>query len=401
MAVGGTYYTAATGESFRARRTPIPHADRMDASPTPAAPTEPRHRVLLVDDQPLVGKAVSEMLAGHDDITFRYCRDADRAIEEAAAFRPTVILQDLVMPGIDGLEMVRRFRESAETGMVPVVVLSAREDPAVKASLLGSGAGDYLVKLPDPVELVARIRLHSEGHARLLERNAAFAALESSNAELAREREKSERLLHMILPARIAERLKAGAGTIADLHPAVTVLFADICGFTEFSAQVGPREVVEQLDAIFGGFDRIAARHGVEKIKTIGDAWMAVAGLSPPRADHAEVMADMAIELGAAFEEIARERHLPIQLRIGMHSGPVVAGVIGHERFSYDLWGDSVNMASRMESHGEPGRIHVSEEARKLLEDRFDFDDRGTVAIKGKGSVRTAFLRGRVKKGTT
>ena len=185
-----------------------------------------RHRVLLVDDQPMIGEAVRRLVADEPDIAFEFCRDADAALAATAAFAPTVILQDLVMPGVDGLDMVRRLRALPTTADVPVIMLSAREEPIVKAQLLEAGASDYLVKLPDRVELVARIRVHSEGYRRLLERNAAFEALALSHAELKREREKAERLLLNILPEKIAARLKDGEATIAESFPSVTVLFA-------------------------------------------------------------------------------------------------------------------------------------------------------------------------------
>ena len=154
-----------------------------------------RHRVLLIYDQPMIGEAVRRLIAGESDIAFEFCRDADAALDAANRFLPTVILQDLVMPGIEGLDMVRRFRSVSATANVPVIVLSAKEEPAVKAEMLTNGASDYLVKLPDRVELLARLRVHSEGFARLLERNAAFQALETSLADLEREKERSEKLL--------------------------------------------------------------------------------------------------------------------------------------------------------------------------------------------------------------
>ena len=354
-----------------------------------------RHRVLLVDDQAMIGAAVQRLVADEPDIAFEFRRDAESALAATATFAPTVILQDLVMPGIDGLDMVRRFRSMPATADVPVIMLSAREEPVVKARLLDAGASDYLVKLPDRVELVARIRVHSEGYLRLLERNAAFAALEKSLAELELEREKSERLLLNVLPEAIAHRLKEGEATIADACPAATVLFADLSGFTEYSGRVDARQLVGLLDEIFSTFDRLAAAMGVEKIKTIGDAYMAVAGVPVPRTDHADTMALMALGMLDAFRDLVQARGLALELRIGIHSGPVVAGVIGRHKFSYDLWGDTVNTASRMESHGEPSRIHVSPTTRELLGDRFRFADRGEISVKGKGPMHTSFLLGR------
>lgn len=348
----------------------------------------PKHRVLLVDDQAMIGAAVRRLLRDEPDIAYESCRDAETALALAETFRPTVILQDLVMPGVDGLDVVRRFRGLPATAAIPVIMLSARDEPVVKAELLGAGANDYLVKLPDSIELIARIRVHSEGYLRLLERNAAFAELE-------REREKSERLLRNILPEKIARRLKDADATIAESFPAVTVLFADLCGFTEFSQRIDAQRLVGLLDEIFSAFDRLALGLGVEKIKTIGDAYMAVAGLPEPRDDHAAAIAEMALGMLDVFRDLTEARGLALQVRIGVHSGPVVAGVIGRHKFSYDLWGDTVNLASRMEAHGEPARIHVSAATRGLLGDRYRFADRGAVPIKGKGTMPTFFLLGR------
>jgi class 3 adenylate cyclase len=375
-----------------------PFAETMgdpSAQPSPADSAAVTHRVLLVDDQAMIGQAVRRLLEGQPEIAFEFCQRSTDALAAVEAFQPTVILQDLVMPGIDGLDMVRQFRGLRATADVPVIMLSAQDEPIVKAKLLTAGANDYLVKLPDQVELIARIRVHSEAYRRLLERNAAFAALERSLAELQQEREKSEKLLRNILPEKIADRLKNGESSIADSFHSVTVLFADLSGFTEFSQHCDARHLVDLLDEIFSAFDHLANTHGVEKIKTIGDAYMAVAGLPVPRDDHADAVAGMALGMLEAFRDVMTRRGLSLAVRIGIHSGPVVAGVIGRHKFSYDLWGDTVNLASRMESHGAPWRIHVSEPTRSLLGDRFRFADRGHVTMKGKGDVRTFFLLGR------
>jgi adenylate cyclase len=353
------------------------------------------HRVLLVDDQPMIGEAVRRLLADQADITFAFCKDAAKALSTAEEFQPTVILQDLVMPDIDGLDLVSQFRSHPSTEKIPVIMLSANEEAATKAQLLEAGANDYLIKLPHQIELIARIRVHSEAYKRLLERDAAFGALERSLADLTREREKSERLLRNILPDTIAERLKNNVSTIAETYSSVSVLFADLCGFTTFSERVDASQLVDLLDDIFSAFDHLANAYGVEKIKTIGDAYMAVAGLPEARDDHAEAVAGMALGMLEAFRGVMRNRGLSMEVRIGIHSGPVVAGVIGKHKFSYDLWGDTVNTASRMESHGEPSRVHVSQGTYTLLQDRYRFTDRGKMNVKGKGMQQTYFLLGR------
>ncbi len=203
------------------------------------------------------------------------------------------------------------------------------------------------------------------------------------------ERERSERLLLNILPAPIAERLKASEDAIAEHSDGVTVLFADIVGFTPLSASKTPQALVELLNRIFSEFDALADAHGLEKIKTIGDAYMAVAGLPNPRVDHAPRAARMAVAMLDATARVAAETGENLALRIGLHSGPVVAGVIGRRKFTYDLWGDTVNTASRMESHGVPGSIHCTEATATLLQEAFQLQARGAMEIKGKGEMHT------------
>jgi adenylate cyclase len=203
------------------------------------------------------------------------------------------------------------------------------------------------------------------------------------------ERERSERLLLNVLPQPIAERLKAGESLIADGSPEVGVLFADIAGFTPLSATMAPEDIVRLLNEVFTIFDGLAADHGLEKIKTIGDAYMVASGLLGGGPDHVQRLAEMALGMQRAVGSMGA-----IQVRIGIDVGPVVAGVIGTNKFIYDLWGDTVNTASRMESHGVPGAIHVTERAQMHLASTFEFEDRGIVEVKGKGPMRTYLLLG-------
>jgi class 3 adenylate cyclase len=216
-----------------------------------------------------------------------------------------------------------------------------------------------------------------------------------SRRALALEQERSERLLLNVLPAPIAARLKAGEEVIADAFPEVTVLFADLVDFTRRSRRIGPAQVVQALNELFSAFDRLAQRHGLEKIKTIGDAYMVAGGLPQPRPDHAQAVAEMAL---AIREEVARRTDpsgQPLQVRIGIDTGPVEAGVIGTTKFSYDLWGDTVNTASRMESHGIPGCIQVTSRTYQRLRDSYRFERRGPIPVRGMGEMVTYFLVGR------
>jgi class 3 adenylate cyclase len=213
-------------------------------------------------------------------------------------------------------------------------------------------------------------------------------ALRARDAALA----SSERLLLNILPRSIAERLKREEGLIATAHADVTVLFADIVDFTPFVERTEPARVVAVLDEIFSAFDRLAQHHGLEKIKTIGDAYMVAAGLPEPRSDHAEAMAEMALEMQADLERLGESLGLDLAIRVGLDTGSVIAGVIGRHKFIYDLWGDTVNTASRMESSGLPGRIQVTAATYERLRTRYRFEERGEIDIKGKGRMATYLL---------
>ena len=197
-----------------------------------------------------------------------------------------------------------------------------------------------------------------------------------------------------MLPESIADRLKKTPGIIADSFPEATVLFADVVGFTTLAAEMSAPDLVSLLNKVFSRFDAIAAEHGAEKIKTIGDAYMVVAGVPAPRTDHVEIVADVALAMRAAILEVSAGTNVPMALRLGMHTGPVVAGVIGTHKFLYDLWGDTVNTASRMESHGVVGEIQVTEAVQQRLEGAYRFEDRGVSSIKGKGEMRTFLLLG-------
>jgi len=213
-------------------------------------------------------------------------------------------------------------------------------------------------------------------------------------AALRLEQNKAEDLLLNILPRSIADKLKADTATIADQIEAASILFADVVDFTPLSERLQPAEVVGMLDRLFTYFDLLAERHGLEKIKTIGDCYMVAAGVPTPRLDHARAMALMALDMREAMRSKDGVGQLGLELRIGINSGPVVAGVIGRKRFLYDLWGDAVNMASRMESQGTRGQIQVTRETYELLKDEFELESRGMVAIKGKGDVETWYLVG-------
>jgi guanylate cyclase len=207
--------------------------------------------------------------------------------------------------------------------------------------------------------------------------------------------DRAENLLLNVLPRSIADRLKADSQTIADQFSSASILFADVVDFTPFSERLAPGEVVGVLDHLFSHFDNLAERYGLEKIKTIGDCYMVAAGVPIPRPDHAQALVLMAIDMLDAMRSSDDVGHLGLEIRIGINSGPVVAGVIGRKRFLYDLWGDAVNTASRMESHGTSGRIQITRATYDLIADEFECEPRGTISVKGKGEMEVWHILGR------
>ncbi|HWE84695.1 MAG TPA: adenylate/guanylate cyclase domain-containing protein [Terracidiphilus sp.] len=361
-------------------------------------------RVLLVDDQRIVGETVRRMLAGHTpEIEFRLCLDPTAALAMATEFGPTVILQDLVMPGVNGIDLVRAFRANEATQRVPIIVLSSKEEAATKAESFAAGANDYIVKLPDKLELLARIQHHSDSFVHRLERDEAYKLLLHQQemlsqllAKVSEEKQKSENLLLNILPEAVASELKEAGVVRAMRFELAGVLFADFCDFTAISHTMSAHELVSELNECFSGFDRIARAHGVEKLKTIGDGYLCVAGVPQSRPGSLVSLAHTALEIR---DQIAARRKEKMSggapywdVRIGIHCGPLVAGVVGLHKFAYDVWGDTVNLASRLESSGAPGRVNISDEFRAHLPEGAVCEPRGLVAVKGKGQVEMFFL---------
>jgi len=260
-------------------------------------------------------------------------------------------------------------------------------DRSARANLSGSGEIASFGRTFDA--MVDAVETH------LAEVEATTHALESQARTLEAEQHRSEKLLLNVLPAAIADRLKDGEDTIAESYPEVTVLFSDIVGFTSMSERIGAKQVVDMLNEVFGLLDELALKHGLEKIKTIGDCYMVVAGIPDRSPTHAQQIASFALDMQETLGAYAVRSGRPFAMRTGIHTGTVVAGIVGTSKFAYDLWGDVVNIASRMESSGEPGRIQVSDAVRIRLADDYEFEPRGDVEIKGKGMMHTWYLTGR------
>jgi class 3 adenylate cyclase len=351
-----------------------------------AAPVGPdvRGRILVVDDnasnRDLLGRQLSR--AGH---IVTEAEGGHAALSRLANAAFDLILLDMMMPDISGYEVLSRLKAQPATSEIPVIMISALDDLDSVMRCIEAGAVDYLLKPFEPTLLRARIGSSVEN--KLL-RDREKVMVE----ELRREKARSEDLLLSILPRSIVDRINAGETMIADHVDDVSILFADIVGFTQMASRQTASDLVQFLNSIFTAFDGLSARFGAEKIKTIGDAYMVAFGLPDPRPDHAEAAA---LQARAMLDEIDRfhtDGGAKIGLRIGIHSGPAVAGVIGQRKFSFDVWGNTVNIASRMESLSELGKIHVSETVAHTLANRFSFTDRGLIEVKGAGLMRTFFL---------
>jgi adenylate cyclase len=353
----------------------------------PDARPEETGRILVVDDNASNRDLLFRRLSRDGHIVAR-AESGQRALEILAVEEFDLVLLDLMMPDLNGFQVLGRLKADERLHAVPVIMISSLQETDSVIRCIEAGAEDYLTKPFNPVLLRARIsaclerkRWH-ERERRYLER-----------IEL--ERDKYEALLRNILPGQIVTRLNDGEVVIADRVEEATILFADLVGFTEIASRLSPARLVDHLNRIFSEFDGLCQKMRIEKIKTIGDAYMAAAGLPQARPGQTAAMAEFAFAMLATLERINRTLETPFQIRIGMHTGPVIAGVIGVNKFIYDVWGDTVNLASRLEAHGLPGRIHISEATRRALAAEYESEPRGLINVKGMGKVATAFLGGR------
>ncbi len=342
--------------------------------------------ILVVDDNQTNRDLLERRLGreGHRVLTAESGRAALAALENETV---DLILLDLIMPDMNGFQFLEHINAEPRFHDIPVIVTSALDDMDSIVRCIEAGADDFLSKPFSPVLLKARINACLE---RKYLRDRERVALD----ELKAEKEKSEALLLNVLPRKIVDRLNTGEAEIADRFDSVTVVFADLVSFMDLSSQVSPARLVDLLNRLFSGFDAVCRDYGVEKIKTIGDAYMAVSGLPESRADHASAAAGLALDLVAAVDRVDAWSGVPLKVRVGVHSGPVVAGIIGTHKFAYDVWGDTVNLASRLEQSGVPNRVHVSARTAALLQGEYELEHRGRTRFKG-GESDTFFLVGR------
>jgi class 3 adenylate cyclase len=331
---------------------------------------EEKNRTLLRDPLESRGYEVEEAENGND------------ALQKIASRQPDVILLDLMMPRMDGFEVCRILRRNARTAHIPILMITALTQRGDRLLGIQAGANDFLNKPIDLQDVILRVG------------NAVYAKRLYDDLQL--EREKSERLLLNILPRPVADRMRNGETNIADSHPDVTVLVADLVGFTSLSAHIEPAQVVLLLNEIFSAFDVLVENHGLEKIKTVGDAYMVAGGISNLQTGHVEACAELALDLRHEMEWFNQQNDTSIRLRIGISTGPVVSGVIGRQKFAYDIWGETVNLACRMESTAKAGRIQIAESTYQRLKEKYEFKKVQPAGAGGQRNLPAYWLGNRI-----
>ncbi len=335
-------------------------------------------RVLVVDDIDSNRQLLARRLRmdGHEVVL---AASGAEALECLSGQAIDLILLDILMPDMNGIELLARIKGRSDVGRVPVIMVSGLTDMEAVIRCIEAGADDYLTKPINTVLLRARM-------AACLEKKRWADREQRYLQRIELERDRADALLHAILPGQVVTRLNNGEDVIADRFESVTIVFADLVDFTPTAAQTSAIKLVQRLDEIFRAFDTLAEEHGVEKIKTIGDAYMAAAGVPVHSEDHADRAVALGLSMLTTLERVD-QHEVPFKIRIGIHTGPIIAGLIGRHRFVYDVWGETVNIASRLEASGLPGRIQFSDATRRALTRSWPITKRGRIDLKGVGSM--------------
>jgi len=356
---------------------------------------------MVVDDSEANTRILDEYLTecGFKVITVD---DGRKALELATSAAPNLILLDVVMPHVDGFETCRQLKANEATREIPVIFTTSLSRTTEKVKGFRVGAVDYITKPYQLDEVLARVgahltivKLQKSLQIQNKKLQQEINDRKRIERELRRSQQQSEQLLLNVLPRGIIARLKKNPGTIAHHYEDATVLFADIVDFSQLTVDISPTQLINLLNNIFSTFDELVEHHQLEKIKTIGDEYLVVGGVPNPLPRHVEAMAEMALDMQQAITQFRDPEGRPITIRVGINTGPVVAGIIGRKKFSYDLWGSTVNIASRMASSGISGRTQVTPATYERLRDYYHLSQRGVIDVKGMGEMTTYFLDGR------
>lgn len=333
-----------------------------------------RKLILIVDDTPTNVSIVSGVLK--DQYRTKVATNGEKALAIAnGPEKPDLILLDVMMPGMDGYEVCRRLKTAPETVEIPIIFLTAKTDTGDEEKGFEVGAVDYIHKPFSPPIVLARVKTQ--------------LALQDALSEAQDARAQADQLLHALLPKKAADEIKNYGTVIPRRYENVAVLFCDVTNFTAYCDEHEPEDVISRLDALFVIFERVTAKHGLEKIKTIGDGFMAAAGLLHEMNDPLGA----AVRCGLEMASTLIDAHLGWEVRVGVHAGPVVAGVVGQERYQFDIWGDTVNVAARMVGMGVPGSVAATEEIWQQLRSAFHGEALGELEVKGKGTISIFGIR--------
>ncbi|XOV93315.1 MAG: adenylate/guanylate cyclase domain-containing protein [Bacteroidota bacterium] len=338
--------------------------------------------ILMVDDTPDNIRILNELLSGFNR---KVATNGEKALKIATSGSlPDLILLDINMPGMSGLEVCEKLKADPATSDIPIIFLTAQSDKETTIQGFKLGANDYITKPFDADELLVRVRTQLK--------------LKIQRNIIEFEKEKSENLLLNILPEEIASELKEKGTVSPQYFQSATVLFADIVGFTKFSKGMAPDQMIGELNLIFHGIDEIVTRHNLEKIKMIGDGYLAVGGVPVKNDTHPKDAVMAGLEMIKYVSNLSKNNKLSNdwKLRIGINTGDLVAGVIGNKKFAFDIWGETVNKASRMESAADSGTVNISEATYKLVKDEFDCKSRGKVPVKNMGELEMFLVKGKL-----
>lgn len=343
--------------------------------------------ILVVEDSPINQRQLQSLLTkqGYHVTVANHGKEALAKLE---FLRPDLILLDVIMPEMDGLALCHLLKADAATREIPVIFISSLDHTADKLSGFAAGGVDYITKPFHPAEVMARISTHL--HLRLLQRQ-----LAENNRQLAEEKRKSEALLLNVLPAQVAQELMERGSCSPQHFAEVSVGFVDIVHFTHIAALLPPELLISELNTLFTAFDHIVEGYHCERMKTIGDAYLFVAGIPEPRVDHRRLAAQVSLEMLDYLKGRNQKASQQWQVRIGLHCGPVVGGIVGTRKYLYDIFGDTVNIAARLQELSRPMCINVSDAFRQGVEAEFVFSCPLEVEMKGKGLQATCFLDGR------
>ncbi len=341
-------------------------------------------RILVIDDVASNRELLQRRLSrdGHQTVL---AASGAQALERLREDTFDLVLSDILMPDINGIELLSRIKIHQDWRRIPVLMISGLQDTEAVIRCIEAGADDYLVKPLNPVLLRARVNACLE-KKRWADREQRYLR------RIEVEKERNDALLHAVLPGQVVARLNQGEDVIADWFQSASILFADLVGFTPVAAQMAPAQLVQRLEQIFSAFDGLAKIHHVEKIKTIGDAYMAAAGVPEASGDHADRVVGLACAMVETLQQVD-PHDVPFRIRVGIHTGPVIAGLLGRHRFIYDVWGETVNIASRLEGACPPGHVMVSQATHDALTGDWMFDPQGRVDLRGVGGIPAYVVR--------